>query len=143
MTEELLSVDGVAERLKVNQQTVRNWIARGELAETRLGARRVRVADSDLNRFLKLKEQAKTEATARPAPSRRRRASASDMQAVETLIESMLTTAADLPLGSPIARELAESAGRLQVALRAPRGGDSQRLRSSVDSSLAKDSGDG
>jgi excisionase family DNA binding protein len=38
--------------LKVNQQTVRNWVDRGELAAVRVGARRVRVRQSDLDTFL-------------------------------------------------------------------------------------------
>jgi excisionase family DNA binding protein len=42
----------VAELLKLNAQTVRNWIDRGELAAVRVGARRVRVRESELDRFL-------------------------------------------------------------------------------------------
>jgi excisionase family DNA binding protein len=79
MPEELHSVADVAEMLKVNQQTVRNWIDRDELKATRVGARRVRVAESDLNHFLKLKEKATKAVTARPEASRRRRATASDV----------------------------------------------------------------
>ena len=47
-----LTVNEIAERLKVNQQTVRNWIDRGELAAVRVGTRRVRVRQSDLDAFL-------------------------------------------------------------------------------------------
>jgi excisionase family DNA binding protein len=50
--EELLTVSDVAERLKVNPQTVRNWIDRGELAGIRVGPRRVRVRSCDLQTFL-------------------------------------------------------------------------------------------
>jgi excisionase family DNA binding protein len=50
--DELLTVSEVAEMLKVNQQTVRNWIDRGELSAVRVGSRRVRVKESDLYAFL-------------------------------------------------------------------------------------------
>jgi len=49
MTEdEFLTVAEVAERLKLNQQTVRNWIDRGELPAYRIG-RRVRISFADFN----------------------------------------------------------------------------------------------
>jgi excisionase family DNA binding protein len=47
-----LTVAEVAELLKLNQQTVRNWIDRGELEAVRVGARRVRIRQKDLDRFL-------------------------------------------------------------------------------------------
>ncbi len=50
--DELLTVVEVAERLKVNQQTVRNWLDRGDMRETRVGSRRVRIRKSDLEAFL-------------------------------------------------------------------------------------------
>ena len=50
--DELLTVAEVAERFKVNQQTVRNWIDRGELAGLRIGSRRVRVRAGDLAEFI-------------------------------------------------------------------------------------------
>lgn len=50
--DEFLTVAEIAEWLKVNQQTVRNWIDRGELVGIRLGARRVRVRASELDRFI-------------------------------------------------------------------------------------------
>jgi excisionase family DNA binding protein len=49
--ESFLTVAEVAELLKVNQQTVRNWIDHGKLAAVRVG-RRVRIKRSDLNRIL-------------------------------------------------------------------------------------------
>jgi excisionase family DNA binding protein len=52
MADELMTVNEVAERLKVNQQTVRNWIDRGELAAIRVGARRVRIRREDFEAYL-------------------------------------------------------------------------------------------
>jgi excisionase family DNA binding protein len=49
--EEFLTVNEVAAILKVNQQTVRNWIDRGELPAIRIG-RRVRITRSDFERVL-------------------------------------------------------------------------------------------
>ena len=46
-----LTVAEVAELLKLNQQTVRNWIDQGSLPALRVG-RRVRIRQSDLNRLL-------------------------------------------------------------------------------------------
>lgn len=46
-----LTVAEVAETLKLNQQTVRNWIDRGELAAVRVG-RRVRIKRTDFDRLL-------------------------------------------------------------------------------------------
>ena len=50
--DEFLTVAEVAEMLKLNQQTVRNWIDRGELPAVRLGARRVRVRQTDLEALI-------------------------------------------------------------------------------------------
>ncbi len=47
-----LTVAEIAEFLKLNPQTIRNWIEQGSLAATRVGARRVRVRQSELDRFL-------------------------------------------------------------------------------------------
>lgn len=49
--EEFLTVAEVAELLKLNQQTVRNWIDQGSLPAVRVG-RRVRIRRSDLERVL-------------------------------------------------------------------------------------------
>ena len=46
-----LTVAEIATRLQVNPQTVRNWIARGQLPAVRVG-RRVRVRQIDLDRFI-------------------------------------------------------------------------------------------
>lgn len=49
--EEYLTVAEVAETLKLNQQTVRNWIDQGSLPALRVG-RRVRIKRSDFRRIL-------------------------------------------------------------------------------------------
>jgi excisionase family DNA binding protein len=49
--ETFLTVAEVAEMLKLNQQTVRNWIDQGSLPALRVG-RRVRIKQSDLQRIL-------------------------------------------------------------------------------------------
>ena len=49
--ETFLTVAEVAELLKLNQQTVRNWIDAGSLPAIRVG-RRVRIKRSDLDRIL-------------------------------------------------------------------------------------------
>ena len=49
--ESFLTVAEVAELLKINQQTVRNWIDHGTLPALRVG-RRVRIKKSDLDRIL-------------------------------------------------------------------------------------------
>jgi excisionase family DNA binding protein len=50
--EELLTVEEVAEYLKLNQQTVRNMIDRRQLRAIRIGQRRVRIRQSELDRFI-------------------------------------------------------------------------------------------
>jgi excisionase family DNA binding protein len=50
-TEEFLTVAEVAELLKLNQQTVRNWIDQGSLPAVRVG-RRVRIKRSDFDRIV-------------------------------------------------------------------------------------------
>jgi excisionase family DNA binding protein len=50
-SDELLTVAEVAELLKLNQQTVRNWIDQGSLPAVRVG-RRVRIWRSDLERVI-------------------------------------------------------------------------------------------
>ncbi|MGH2873876.1 MAG: helix-turn-helix domain-containing protein [Solirubrobacteraceae bacterium] len=49
--ESFLTVAEVAETLKLNQQTVRNWIDQGSLPALRVG-RRVRIKRSDFERIL-------------------------------------------------------------------------------------------
>lgn len=51
LDETFLTVAEVADLLKLNQQTVRNWIDQGSLPAVRVG-RRVRIRRSDLERKL-------------------------------------------------------------------------------------------
>ncbi len=60
-----LTVAEVAELLKLNQQTVRNWIDQGSLPALRVG-RRVRIRRSDLERLL---EEGYTGASRSASPS--------------------------------------------------------------------------
>jgi excisionase family DNA binding protein len=61
-----LTVAEVAEMLKLNQQTVRNWIDQGSLPALRVG-RRVRIRRSDLERMLEQGSTAGTGSTQREA----------------------------------------------------------------------------
>jgi excisionase family DNA binding protein len=61
--EEFLTVAEVAEMLKLNPQTVRNWIDQGSLPAIRMG-RRVRIRRSDFDRVV-----AASATTASPAPA--------------------------------------------------------------------------
>jgi excisionase family DNA binding protein len=67
--ESYLTVAEVAETLKLNQQTVRNWIDQGSLPALRVG-RRVRIKRSE---FVRIGVESKTGRAAprarRPAPS--------------------------------------------------------------------------
>ena len=63
--ESFLTVAEVAEMLKLNQQTVRNWIDQGSLPALRVG-RRVRIKRSDLERVLEEGYRAGTAAAAQP-----------------------------------------------------------------------------
>jgi excisionase family DNA binding protein len=49
--DEFLTVAEVAELLKLNQQTLRNWIEQGQLPAIRIG-RRVRIRRSDFERLV-------------------------------------------------------------------------------------------
>jgi excisionase family DNA binding protein len=61
--ESFLTVAEVAELLRLNQQTVRNWIDAGSLPAVRVG-RRVRIKRSDLDRIVESGYQGSS-----PAPS--------------------------------------------------------------------------
>jgi excisionase family DNA binding protein len=67
LEESFLTVAEVAEVLKLNQQTVRNWIDQGKLPAIRVG-RRVRIKRSDFERVL---EQGATAGAAAPSTESR------------------------------------------------------------------------
>ena len=76
--ESYLTVAEVAETLKLNQQTVRNWIDQGSLPALRVG-RRVRIKRSDFERILEQSYNgARPSPTSRPASARRAAPSADD-----------------------------------------------------------------
>jgi excisionase family DNA binding protein len=52
MDDELMTVAEIAAILKLNPQTIRNWIDAGTLPHLRLGQRRVRVYRSDFNQLI-------------------------------------------------------------------------------------------
>ena len=66
MPDELLTVKDVAELLTLNQQTIRNMIDRGEMGHVRVGQRRVRVRQSQLDAFLAAGESSAQLAEANP-----------------------------------------------------------------------------
>jgi excisionase family DNA binding protein len=72
LEETFLTVAEVAEMLKLNQQTVRNWIDQGRLPALRVG-RRVRIRRSDLERVLE-----ESSITVPGSPGRGTRPSAED-----------------------------------------------------------------
>jgi excisionase family DNA binding protein len=63
--DEFLTVADIARILKLNQQTVRNWIDQGSLPALHVG-RRVRIRRSDFERFL---DQGRTQPPAEPDAS--------------------------------------------------------------------------
>jgi len=67
--ETYLTVAEVAEKLKLNQQTVRNWIDQGSLPALRVG-RRVRIKRSDFERILEESYNGgRRQPAGRPGPS--------------------------------------------------------------------------
>lgn len=66
LEESYLTVAEVADKLKLNQQTVRNWIDQGSLPALRVG-RRVRIKRSDFERVLNEAYSAGTAATGQQA----------------------------------------------------------------------------
>jgi excisionase family DNA binding protein len=51
--EVFLTIAEVAETLKVSEQAVRNWVDAGSLSAVRVGGRRIRILQSDLDQFIR------------------------------------------------------------------------------------------
>jgi excisionase family DNA binding protein len=102
--DELLTVKEVAELLKLNQQTIRNMIDRGELGHVRVGQRRVRVRRSQLDAFLAAGESSPQPAETNPwqAVSEATRAvTAAVREQDREALERALTTLAQTPQEIP------------------------------------------
>ena len=102
--DELLTVKAVAELLKLNQQTIRNIIDRGELGHVRVGQRRVRVRQSQLDAFLAAGESSPQSAEADPwqAVSEAAKAAAAavrehDREALDRAISQLSDAAQEIP----------------------------------------------
>ncbi len=52
MPDEFMTVAEVAELLKLNEMTIRNYVSAGKLAAVRIGDRRVRLRREDVDRFI-------------------------------------------------------------------------------------------
>jgi excisionase family DNA binding protein len=104
MPDEFLTVAEIAGLLKLNQQTVRNMIDRGELEHVRVGARRIRVRQSQLDEFLAAGEAAPEPPDADPwqavseaAADVRAAARERDREALERAIASLADAARQIP----------------------------------------------
>jgi excisionase family DNA binding protein len=107
MPDELLTAKEVAELLKLNQQTVRNMIDRGEVGHVRVGQRRVRVRQSQLDAFLAAGEASAQPAEANPWQAVRGAASevvaavrVQDRDALDRAISTLADAAKEIPPGA-------------------------------------------
>jgi excisionase family DNA binding protein len=55
--DKMLTVEEVAERMRVNEKTVRNWITSGELAAFPIGKRGYRISETDLHHFVEARKR--------------------------------------------------------------------------------------
>lgn len=55
--EKMLIVEEVAERMRVNEKTVRNWIASGELPAFPIGKRGYRISERDFHDFVEARKK--------------------------------------------------------------------------------------
>jgi len=84
--DEYLTVKEIAELLKLNQQTLRNWIDAGSLPAVRIG-RRVRVRRADLDRILAQSATVAPDPQASPvAPAEARKPLAEALERAQRLL---------------------------------------------------------
>jgi len=57
LDDKMLTIGEVAERIRVNEKTVRNWIASGELPAFPIGKRGYRISETDLRAFIEARKQ--------------------------------------------------------------------------------------
>ena len=104
MPDEFLTVQEIAELLRLNQQTIRNMIDRGELGHVRVGQRRVRVRQSQLDAFLAAGESSPQPAEADPWQAVSEAANtvvavvrAKDREALDRAISRLAAAAQEIP----------------------------------------------
>ena len=55
--EKMLTVEEVAQHMRVNEKTVRNWIASGELPAFPIGKRGYRISERDFQAFVEARKK--------------------------------------------------------------------------------------
>ncbi|MFL5629364.1 MAG: helix-turn-helix domain-containing protein [Ktedonobacteraceae bacterium] len=55
--DKMLTVEEIAERMRVNEKTVRSWITSGELPAFPVGKRGYRISGNDLHSFVEARKQ--------------------------------------------------------------------------------------
>jgi excisionase family DNA binding protein len=55
--DKMLMVEEIAERMRVNEKTVRNWIASGELPAFPIGKRGYRISERDFHVFVEARKK--------------------------------------------------------------------------------------
>jgi len=55
--EKMLTVEEVAEQMRVNEKTVRNWITSGELPAFPIGKRGYRISERDFHAFVEARKK--------------------------------------------------------------------------------------
>jgi excisionase family DNA binding protein len=61
MEDEMLTVQEIAQQMKVSERTVRNWIEHEGLVAFPIGKRGYRVSRSDLNAFIEKRKRARSD----------------------------------------------------------------------------------
>ena len=105
---DLLTVEEVADLLRVNRQTVRNWIDNGQLPSIRVGSRRVRVQRPALEAFIGLESDEADAGPARGGPPSASVGEGLDPEATSAALEQI---AAGLLALAASVRDARKSAG--------------------------------